>query len=190
MSLNKHIYSSLELISKWTQLDGEVASLHQEALQQRQLQLQVQAVKHKLHDLDALVSEAGVHGDFQLNLSKIHQLKAQIDAEKESLLNVNVAVHSCVADQFPSAKGTNLKEDVAGLYQMWEELMKHVNKKESLLTEAEQTWKDFQRQLGDLKAEIAADQKKVQSIMDLQLIKSSEEASSSSDNHQGKTIKL
>ena len=33
---------------------------------------------------------------FQLNLSKIHQLKAQVDAEKESLLNVNVAVHSCV----------------------------------------------------------------------------------------------
>ena len=55
--------------------------------------------------------------------------------------------------------------------------MNKVTKKESLLTEAEQTWKDFQRQLGDLKAEIAADQKKVQSIMDLQLGKSSETSS-------------
>jgi len=177
------------LIAKWTQLDSEVAPLHQEAVQQRQLQLQVQAVRHKLHDLDALVSEAVVHGDFQLNLSKIHQLKAQIDAEKESLLNVNVAVHSCIADQLPSAKGINLKEDVAGLYQIWEQLMKNVTKKESLLTEAEQTWKDFQRQLGDLKAEIAADQKKVQSIIDLQVVKSSE-TSSLSDNHQGKTYLL
>lgn len=175
------------MISKWTQLDGEVASLHQEAVQQRQLQLQVQAVRHKLHELDSLVSEAVVHGDFHLNLSKIHQLKAQVDAEKESLLKINVAVHSCIADQLPSAKGTNLKEDVAGLYQLWEQLMKNVTKKESLLTEAEQTWKDFQRQLGDLKAEIAADQKKVQSIMDLQLVKSSE-ASSLLDNYEGKTI--
>lgn len=158
-------------------MDSEVGCLHQEAAQQRQLQLQVQSVKNKLHELEVLVSEAGVHGDFQLNLSKIHQLKSQIDAEKESLLNVNVAVHSCIVEQPSQGKGINLKEDVAALYQIWEHLMNKVTKKESLLTEAEQTWKDFQRQLGDLKAEIAADQKKVQSIMDLQLGKSSETSS-------------
>jgi chromosome segregation ATPase len=101
-------------------------------------------------------------------------LKAQVDAEKESLLNVNVAVHSCIVEQSTQGKGINLKEDVAALYQIWEHLMNKVTKKESLLTEAEQTWKDFQRQLGDLKAEIAADQKKVRSLIELQSGKSSE----------------
>lgn len=157
-----------DLIDKWAQLDAEVAPLLQDGLQQRQLQQQVQSVRNKLVELEGLVLAVGVDGDFQLNLSKIHQIKAQIDAEKESLLQVNVEVHSCMVQQPSTEDGFNLKEDVSGLYQMWEALVGKVSEKEALLEDAERTWKEFQELLLNLKAEIAADQKKVRSYIDSQ----------------------
>ncbi len=156
------------MIEKWSQLDSEVTPVFEEGLQQRQLQQQVQSVRGKLLELETLVLATGVDGDFQLNLNKIHQIKAQVEAEKESLLQVNVDVHSCMAQQPTAATGVNLKEDVAGLYQMWERLVFKVSEKETLLEDAEKTWKEFQEQLLNLKAEIAADQKKVKSFIDLQ----------------------
>ena len=158
----------IDLIEKWSLLDAEVSPLHQEGLQQRQLQQQVQSVRGKLLELETLVLATGVDGDFQLNLSKIHQIKAQVEAEKESLLQVNVDVHSCMAQQPTAAVGINLKEDVSGLYQMWERLVFKVSEKEALLEDAEKTWKEFQEQLSNLKAEIAADQKIVKTFIDLQ----------------------
>ena len=157
-----------DLIDKWAQLDTEVAPLLQDGLLQRQLQQQVQSVRNKLVELEGLVLATGVDGDFQLNLNKIHQIKAQIDAEKESLLQVNVDVHSCMAKQPSTEDGVNLKEDVSGLYHMWEALVMKVSEKEALLEDAERTWKEFQELLLNLKAEIAADQKKVRSYIDFQ----------------------
>lgn len=162
-----------DLIEKWAQLDAEVAPLYQDGLQQRQLQQQVQSVRNKLLELEALALATGVDGDLQLNLKKIHHLRAQVDAEKESLLQVNVDVHSCMAQQPSIEDGVNLKEDVAGLYQMWEGLVMKVSEKEALLEDAEKTWKEFQELLLNLKAEIAADQKKVRSYIDLQSTDSS-----------------
>lgn len=158
----------LDLIDKWAQLDTEVAPLLQDGLLQRQLQQQVQTVRNKLVELEGLVLDTGVDGDFQLNLNKIHQIKAQIDAEKESLLQINVDVHSCMAKQPSTEDGINLKEDVSGLYHMWEALVLKVSEKEALLEDAERTWKEFQELLLNLKAEIAADQKKVRSYIDFQ----------------------
>lgn len=158
----------LDLVDKWVQLGNEVSPLYKEGLQQRQLHQQVQAVRNKLLEHETLVLGIGVDGDFQLNLNKIRQLKIQIEAMKDLLLQVNVDVHSCVAQQPTAATGINLKEDVAGLYQMWERLTIKASEKETLLEDAERTWKDFNEQLLNLKAEIAADQKKVKSIIDLQ----------------------
>lgn len=156
------------MVDQWVQLGNEVSPLYKEGLQQRQLYQQVQSVRNKLLELETLVLGIGVDGDFQLNLNKIHQLKAQVEAEKASLLQVNVDVHSCVAQQPSAAVGFNLKEDVSGLYQMWERLTIKVSEKETLLEDAERTFKEFQEQLFNLKAEIAADQKKVKSFIDLQ----------------------
>ena len=51
---------------------------------------------------------------------------------------------------------------------MWEALVGKVSEKEALLEDAERTWKEFQELLLNLKAEIAADQKKVRSYIDSQ----------------------
>ncbi|XP_046638944.1 uncharacterized protein LOC124320227 isoform X2 [Daphnia pulicaria] len=169
MSADEHALKPVrDLIDKWAQLDTEVAPLLQDGLLQRQLQQQVQTVRNKLVELEGLVLDTGVDGDFQLNLNKIHQIKAQIDAEKESLLQINVDVHSCMAKQPSTEDGINLKEDVSGLYHMWEALVLKVSEKEALLEDAERTWKEFQELLLNLKAEIAADQKKVRSYIDFQ----------------------
>lgn len=175
MSADEHALKPVrDLIDKWAQLDAEVAPLYQDGLQQRQLQQQVQSVRNKLLELEALVLDTGVDGDLQLNLKKIHHIRAQVDAEKESLLQVNVDVHSYMAQQPPTEDGVNLKEDVDGLYHMWEGLVKKVSEKEALLEDAEKTWKEFQELLLSLKAEIAADQKKVWSYFDLQSTDSSQ----------------
>lgn len=157
-----------DLVDQWIELGCLVSPLHQGGQQQRQLHQQVQSVRNKLLELETLVLAIGVDGDFQLNLNKIHQLKAQVESEKESLLQVNVDVHSRVVQQPTSTASNNLKEDVAGLYQTWERLTIKITEKEALLEEAEHTWKEFQDQLLNLKAEIAADQQKVKSFINLQ----------------------
>lgn len=168
-SIHPHIIIAFsDLIGKWEQLDAEVLPLHQEGLQQRQLQQQVQTVRNKLLELETFLLAIGVDGDFQLNLNKIQQIKSLVEAEKDSLLQVNVDVHSCVAQQTTAVAGVNLKEDVAGLYQMWERLVMKASEKETILEEAEKTWKEFQEQLLNLKAEIAADQRKVKTFINLQ----------------------
>lgn len=148
-------------------LGSEISPLHQEVQQQRELHQQVQVARNKLLELEKLVLGIGVDGDLQINLEKILQLKAQLEKEKDSLLQVNVDVHSCVA-QLDAASGLTLKDDVAGLYQLWERLSIKTSEKEMLLEDAERTYKEFQEQLLNLQAEIAADQKKVKSFIDLQ----------------------
>lgn len=154
-------------MDKWMLLGSEISPLHQEVQQQRELHQQVQVARNKLLELEKLVLGIGVDGDLQINLEKILQLKAQLEKEKDSLLQVNVDVHSCVA-QLDAASGLTLKDDVAGLYQLWERLSIKTSEKEMLLEDAERTYKEFQEQLLNLQAEIAADQKKVKSFIDLQ----------------------
>ena len=163
-------FAKLDLIEKWSQLDAEVSHLHQEGLQLRQLQQQVQSVRGRLLELQTLVLAIGADGDFQRSLSKMHQIKAQVEAEKESLLQVNVAVHSCLAQQPTDAVGIILKTDVSGLYQMWERLVFKVSEKEALLEDAEKTWKEFQEQISNLKAKIDADQRIVRDRQQLRTL--------------------
>lgn len=132
-------------------------------------------VRNKLLELENLVLGIGVDGDLQINREKIQQLKAQVDAEKDSLLQVNVDVHSCVSQQPDAPASFTLKDEVAGLYQLWERLSNKASEKDMLLEDAERTWKEFQEQLLNLKAEIAADQKKVKTFIDLQSPDSSPE---------------
>ena len=160
-------FAKLDLIEKWSQLDAEVSHLHQEGLQLRQ---QVQSVRGRLLELETLVLAIGADGDFQRSLSKLHQIKAQVEAEKESLLQVNVAVHSCLAQQPTDAVGIILKKDVSGLYQMWERLVFKVSEKEALLEDAEKTWKEFQEQISNLKAKIDADQRIVRDRQQLRTL--------------------
>ena len=160
-------FAKLDLIEKWSQLDAEVSHLHQEGLQLRQ---QVQSVRGRLLELETLVLAIGADGDFQLSLSIMHQIKAQVEAEKESLLQVNVAVHSCLAQQPTDAVGIILKKDVSGLYQMWERLVFKVSEKEALLEDAEKTWKEFQEQISNLKAKIDADQRIVRDRQQLRTL--------------------
>ena len=160
-------FAKLDLIEKWSQLDAEVSHLHQEGLQLRQ---QVQSVRGRLLELETLVLAIGADGDFQRSLSKMHQIKAQVEAEKESLLQVNVAVHSCLAQQPTDAGGIILKKDVSGLYQMWERLVFKVSEKEALLEDTEKAWKEFQEQISNLKAKIDADQKIVRDRQQLRTL--------------------
>ena len=163
-------FAKLDLIEKWSQLDAEVSHLHQEGLQLRQLQQQVQSVRGRLLELETLVLAIGADGDFQRSLSKMHQIKAQVEAEKESLLQVNVAVHSCLAQQPTDAGGIILKKDVSGLYQMWERLVFKVSEKEALLEDTEKAWKEFQEQISNLKAKIDADQQIVRDRQQLRTL--------------------
>ena len=160
-------FAKLDLIEKWSQLDAEVSHLHQEGLQLRQ---QVQSVRGRLLELETLVLAIGADGDFQRSLSKMHQIKAQVEAEKESLLQVNVAVHSCLAQQPTDAVDVILKKDVSGLYQIWERLVFKVSEKEALLEDAEKTWKEFQEQISNLKAKIDADQRIVRDRQQLRTL--------------------
>ena len=160
-------FAKLDLIEKWSQLDAEVSHLHQEDLQLRQ---QAQSVRGRLLELETLVLAIGADGDFQRSLSKMHQIKAQVEAEKESLLQVNVAVHSCLAQQPTDAGGIILKKDVSGLYQMWERLVFKVSEKEALLEDTEKAWKEFQEQISNLKAKIDADQKIVRDRQQLRTL--------------------
>lgn len=149
------------MIEKWRELDGKVTFVFEEGLQLRDLQQKVQAVRNKLLEHESLLFVTGFDGDFQLYLHKIHQIKFQVEEEKEIILQVTADVHGCVENQSTVASINYLKEDMAGLYQMWERLVFQVSEKEALLEHAEETWKQFQEQLLNLKAEMARDQNKL-----------------------------
>ena len=147
---------------KWEELDSEVSPVLHEGQQQKQLQQKVQLVKEKLLELEKNVQDVGLEGDLQLNLNKIHHLRFLVEAEKGSLLQVNVDVH----DEIGMTKAAQtLKADVDGLYETWELLFKSVMEKQAKLEEAELAWKEIQKQLKDLKAEIALDQEKIQTFI-------------------------
>ena len=158
----------LDLIDKWEQLELEVTPLHRESVEQRCLLQQLQTLKSKLFDLESLVQRCGTDGDVQLNLKKAKHLRLQVEAEKSSLLEVNVAVHNWHSqlgvETYPAAN--YLKEEVITLQMIWDQLVKKALNKESELLETERTWVELQQQLNDLQAEIALDQEKVHSFIE------------------------
>jgi len=169
-SVRRDLKPVRDLIEKWEQLETEVTPLHRESVEQRCLLQQLQSVKSKLFDLESLVVRCGADDDVQLNLTKAKHLRLQVEAEKSSLLEVNVAVHSWHSQLTVEgcAAANYLKEEVVTLQQIWEQLMKKALSKETELLETERTWQELQQQLNDLQAEIACDQEKVDSYIESQ----------------------
>ena len=151
-------------------MDAEIAPIYEGGLQLRQLQKQIQSVRGKLLELESLLLFTSFDGNFQLNLNKIRHIKAQVEEEKETLSQITADIQRCVT-KHPNADDSSrsdLKEDIAGLYQMWERIACKVSDKEALLVDGEKTWKEFQEQLLNLKAEIATDQNRIKSYIEFQ----------------------
>ena len=167
-----------DLIQKWEQLELQVAPLHQESLEKRSLQQQSLTLKNRLYALESLVSRCGSDDDVQLNSTKAKHLRLQVEAEKNSLLEFNVAVHNWHSQLTAeaTAASNNLKEEVVTLQQIWEQLVRKAESKETELEETERTWLEFQKQLNDLQAEIASDQEKIHTFLESQSSSSTPEA--------------
>lgn len=159
-------FLNLDLIVKWEQLDAEIALLHKQGLQHQLLQ-QIFSIRKKFLELETMIMTLNVGGDIHANLNKIQHVTGQLKAEKESLWLANYDVHLHLAQQPHTA--IILMEDVASLYQIWEQLVIKVLAIDTLLDNAKKTLEKYQDQLVNLKGEIPARQKRIRakSLKDL-----------------------
>ena len=142
-----------DLILKWAQLDTEISLLHKQGLQ-HQLSQQILSIRKKLLELKTIILAVNIDGNISLNRNKVQHIKDQLEAEKESLWLVNFDVHIHLAQQPSTA--IILLEDVASLYQLWEQLVTKIFAIDTLLEDAKKSLSKFKEQLGNLKCEISA----------------------------------
>lgn len=143
-------------------LDAEVTPLHQEEAVRRQLCQELASMKTRLAGLEHRIYSIDFEDDFQLNIERLHSVKNQLEQEKEALLQVNLNVHTCIVQHPKAPGGQVLKDNVTALYQLWDQLADKCREREAQLEDAEKTWKELQKSLNDLQADIAADQAKLQ----------------------------
>ena len=131
---NLFSFSLTELIEKWHLLESSVEAFHREGLQQRELQQQMVLLKGKLHEMQ-LALNAIPDEDLEQSLNHVRLLHSQVDDQRKTLLQVNVAVHKCLTwkqEDTPSSTTSTpsvttltnnvLKEEVADLYQLMDQL--------------------------------------------------------------------
>ena len=131
---NLFFFSLTELIENWHLLESSVEAFHREGLQQRELQQQMVLLKGKLHEMQ-LALNAIPDEDLEQSLNHVRLLHSQVDDQRKTLLQVNVAVHKCLTwkqEDTPSSTTSTpsvttltnnvLKEEVADLYQLMDQL--------------------------------------------------------------------
>ncbi|XP_037084577.1 uncharacterized protein LOC119104953 [Pollicipes pollicipes] len=150
------------VIQEWEGLRTAASELQQRADQLSRLQARARSLRHALASLDERTARAGrdvaTVDDLQARISAVQALQQELADQRQQLAELNSAVHGHVTR---CGGPVSLKEDMATLYRIWEEVSHRAQSQLEHLSAAAATWQEFEAARAELAAALDADRRRL-----------------------------
>ncbi|XP_043221257.1 uncharacterized protein LOC122381311 [Amphibalanus amphitrite] len=126
-----------------------------------QLRDRLRTFRHVLAVLDEQAGSAGRQlatvDDFEDRIGAVKALQQQLADRRLQLVDINADVHGYVA----GGGHSSLKDDVASLYRIWDEVSHRTQSQLEHLSDAAATWREFEAERAALAADMEADRRRL-----------------------------
>ncbi|KAF0303380.1 hypothetical protein FJT64_024617 [Amphibalanus amphitrite] len=149
------------VIQRWEALRSAAMERQQSADNLIALQERTRSFRHALRSLDERVTRASTKvesvDELQAHISALQALQAELADRRRELVAVNTDVHGFVT----SGGSPSLKEDIATLYRLWDEVNHRARSQLEQLSALQCTWRQFQAARAELTAVLEEDRLKL-----------------------------
>ncbi|XP_043231809.1 uncharacterized protein LOC122386575 isoform X2 [Amphibalanus amphitrite] len=150
-----------DVIQRWEALRSAAMERQQSADNLIALQERTRSFRHALRSLDERVTRASTKvesvDELQAHISALQALQAELADRRRELVAVNTDVHGFVT----SGGSPSLKEDIATLYRLWDEINHRARSQLEQLSALQCTWRQFQAARAELTAVLEGDRLKL-----------------------------
>lgn len=160
-TLEPELQEVQSIVQRWEVLQAQAVERQRQSGQVRELQRQVKSLRVVLESLIERASDTtqveNLETHHQLNdkLQELKDLQQEVKARKGEVSTVNLAVHRFMTETGYSL--TQLKDEVADLYRLWDEAHKRASSEVSRLEGVEATWRLWENQADELRRALRKD---------------------------------
>ncbi|CAL4067721.1 unnamed protein product [Meganyctiphanes norvegica] len=151
------------IVQRWEVLQTQAVERQRQSGQVRELQRQVKSLRialealrdratHPHHRHDSL----DTHDQLANSLQELKEIANEVASRKSDVSSLNLAVHRFLSDTGYSI--APLKDDVADLYRLWDEVNTRVTNEVVRLEGVETTWRMWEAQAAELRQALRHDQ--------------------------------